>query len=478
MPILSRAGFFSLVRDKPDAPQVQALMYGLGLLGAMVSPEHHHLQAPCLHLARRYVELCEQDDDLMISLELFQALLCIIRYELTHRTIQRAWLTVGRAVRLGHILGLHLNNAKAEGSEVHHGLPTTTDAISLEERRRAFWTLYICETYASSRARLPPLLQEDHITVPLPSPGVLTTNFVPCAMATLRETYDARRLADCRISAFAGVILACAMARRCQPHAEAATISGPSSAVSSPPASALSATKASSLPPTRGFWDRQFSLLTLLRHRFELLGPHLTVRAVQTDSVSFALYVYLCGIDIALQEAAVAQAQKQDFSPLIVADSAKRSRAAAYRLVGVAQGMLATTPSGVRFPFTTRTTSGGYSNKIYGEQVEFFTLHGAFIARPLAIAMKVLGRDLTHHEDDIRASSKVAVSLHLLLGALDRTEERDGFWHHMIEPVIRALHEWEDLHGNRPADTWALGLTQGDTTLHLLPPGQSYQSQR
>jgi hypothetical protein len=92
--------------------------------------------------------------------------------------------------------------------------------------------------------------------------------------------------------------------------------------------------------------------------------------------------------------------------------------------------------------------------------------------------MQVLGRDLAHHQDDVRVSSKVAVSMHLLLGALDRTEERDGFWHQMVEPVIRALNEWEEVHGNRPADTWALGLTQGDNASNLPLLGQSYQSQK
>ncbi|KAI8630514.1 fungal-specific transcription factor domain-containing protein [Xylariaceae sp. FL1651] len=434
MPILIESQFFSLIRENLDAPQFQALSYAVALVGAMVSPEHQNLEIPCLNMARKYVEICEQDDETMMSLELFQALLCIVRYELTHKKIMRAWITVGRTVRLATILGLHLSNPEAEGSEVHRGLPPTTDPLLLEQRRRSFWALYICETYASSRARLPPLLQEDHISAPLPSPGTLDLDFSPSTSLTLRETYDTQKISGCSISAFAGVVLACAISRRCQPHAEAVTMTPPSSSsIESPRTSSLiGPMSTTSGPPTKSFWDRHFSLLTVLRHRIDLLGPHLTVRAVQKDVVSFALYVYLCGIDVALQEAAVVQAKRQEFSPIVAADSERRSRTAAYRLVGVAQGML----------FNGRSSEG------------FFAIHGAFISRPLAVAIQVLGRDLSRHSDEPHAASKVVFSLHMLLGALDQTEEEEGFWHQMVEPVIRALREWEDVNSNRPADIW------------------------
>ncbi|KAI1176575.1 fungal-specific transcription factor domain-containing protein [Nemania sp. FL0916] len=436
MPIISKDHFVQLVRDHSDGPQVQALIYGLALLGAMVSLDRNKaFEDACLDQARAYIEKCEKDDELMISFELFRALLCIIRYELTHKTIQRAWLTLGRAVRLGNILGLHLKNAETEGSDVHRGLPLAKNFAELEERRRAFWVLYICETYASSRARLPPLLQEDHITIALPAPDTWATDdSVHNDMPTLHNTYDTERIRNCPLSPFAGVVLVCAIARRCQPHAEDVARSARSFTPGGSP-KAHSYTLGDSAESSKGFWDRQFSLITLLRHRTELLGPHLTVRSVQTHPVAFALYVYLCGVDVALQETAISQAQKQDFSPVIVADSVERSRAAAYRLVGVAQSMLS----------------------LNQNTVDFFSLHGAFMARPLVVAAQVLGRDLVRYQHDIEACSKVVLSLNLLFGALDRAEDKEGFWHKTIQSVVSKLHEWEEAHNDRPADTLGYG---------------------
>lgn len=51
----------------------------------MVAPEYDHLQSPCYSNARKYIELCERADDEthISSLNAFQALLFVLRYELT-----------------------------------------------------------------------------------------------------------------------------------------------------------------------------------------------------------------------------------------------------------------------------------------------------------------------------------------------------------------------------------------------------------
>lgn len=270
---------------------------------------------------------------MLLSLDLFQALIFLIRFELTHRMIVRAWMTVGLAVRLANILRLHLHNPDTEGSHrVHRGLPPTTDPLSIEMRRRSLWSLYVCETYASARAGMSPLLQEDQVTIPLPCPGNLDSDFTPVAMPTLAESYSPSMTDSTRrnFSSFTGIVLACAVARRCQPHAE--LVSGQASTTPTPQAPLSSSTTGSA----GGFWDRHFALLTVLEDRTKLLVPHLTVRAVKTDPVAFSLYVYLCGIDISLQEVALAQVEREGFASAVAADSAQRSRSAAYRLAGIA----------------------------------------------------------------------------------------------------------------------------------------------
>jgi hypothetical protein len=88
------------------------------------------------------------------------------------------------------------------------------------------------------------------------------------------------------------------------------------------------------------------------------------------------------------------------------------------------------------------------------QKEDYFALHGAFMARPVAAAVQVLGRDLQHHPD-ISTASTVVDSIHLLLGALDRLEEKSS-----VAPVTRAAREWDETHKDRSADTWAAALIQ------------------
>lgn len=339
MPILCKERFYNKITHNQGTPDVLALSHAVALIGTMASPSFRRFQIPCLSMVRSCIELCERDEEMpmMLSLELFQTLLFLSRFELTHRTILRAWITIGRAVRLATILGLHcadLDSSSSQASGVHRRLPPTMDPICLEERRRSVWTLYVSETYASSRAGLPPLLQDEEITVQLPSPGVLEPGFVAAHTPTLAELENHQHGEEPTFSCFAGIVLACAIARRSQPHADvSATIESPS------PGTGSQAFQETLPLMMKGFWDQHFALLALLKTRIELLAPHLTVRAVQTDPVAFALYVYLSGIDITLHQTALKQVEKQELSPEMAADSLKRTREAAYRIVGVARAL-------------------------------------------------------------------------------------------------------------------------------------------
>ena len=108
-----------------------------------------HLQQPCYHMARKYAEECEREEEEgnLASLNLFQALLFIIRHEIRGRRPLRAWVTIGRAIRLSRILGLHQMDCGTlpgnELSELRSHLAPTDDELLLEERRRSFWALYM-----------------------------------------------------------------------------------------------------------------------------------------------------------------------------------------------------------------------------------------------------------------------------------------------------------------------------------------------
>lgn len=157
MPILSMRRFKGGLAMSPSSSPIRSLSYAVALIGTTVSPDHACIQQTCYNAARKYVELCERDEEGtdLASLNVFQALLFIIRYELTSKRFTRAWMTIGRALRLAKMLNLHqmdrVGASEAGSSDLHFCLPRTHDPASLEERRRSFWALFIFEGYASTR---------------------------------------------------------------------------------------------------------------------------------------------------------------------------------------------------------------------------------------------------------------------------------------------------------------------------------------
>ena len=155
LPWLNQERFVAELATTPDSPPLLSLSYGVALIGCTTSSQYDHLRQPCYHMARKYAEECERDeeDGNLASLNLFQALLFIIRHEIRGRRPLRAWVTIGRAIRLSRILGLHQMDCVAtpgnELSELRVHLAPTDDELLLEERRRSFWALYMVGTEIS-----------------------------------------------------------------------------------------------------------------------------------------------------------------------------------------------------------------------------------------------------------------------------------------------------------------------------------------
>lgn len=147
--------FASELALNPDSPSVLALSYAIGLVSAAVSPQYSDHVEACYTQTRRYLEVCEVDDEAVGSLNVFQALLLVLRYEIMGNRATRGWITIGRATRLAHVLNLHKIDRRDMQKNVVNGLhielPPTDDPTVIEERRRSFWTLFILETYIVTR---------------------------------------------------------------------------------------------------------------------------------------------------------------------------------------------------------------------------------------------------------------------------------------------------------------------------------------
>ena len=73
--------------------------------------------------------------------------------------VSRAWMSVGRMVRLTHMLGLHtLDSGRSKNKDMSH-----EEWIELEEGRRTFWAAFYGDRWSSFGTGWPMVIQEDQV---------------------------------------------------------------------------------------------------------------------------------------------------------------------------------------------------------------------------------------------------------------------------------------------------------------------------
>ncbi|KAI0403609.1 hypothetical protein F4802DRAFT_288247 [Xylaria palmicola] len=427
LPFLNEGRFTAELASSPSSPSVLALSYAVALVGCTVSLQHAHLLDAYYATARNYAEQCERevDEGGAANFNLFQALLFIIRFEITDRRLTRAWMTMGRAVRLSKLLGLHRMDSDTSeyspGPDLHLSLPATQDFLLLEERRRSFWFLYILESYLRTRTGVDCELGDAHkLSVRLPSPGLLSAGISPIEMPFLGELIPE----SCpEISPYAGCVLMVEIAIRCFDHGRLIE----------------------SGTPAFGFWDNHYNLVQAIDERIAMLHMHMNARAVKEDPVAFSMYMNLRGTEILFHEAAIVHIERTGHPRLVAADSQKRSTAAAFKIA-----------TAVRLNWPEQQPEHG-----------IFRLQATFIGWPLVMAMKALhrqskqhlGQQQRHHHHphphhhQSGTMTELCSSLRLLMTALDHVEHADGFWHRSTVAIAATL---KDQHDGRDLDSLAL----------------------
>lgn len=171
MPIISKKRFYKHLEGSRDDVAVKSVSYTIALLATTVPEVDEHLRKPCYVLARHYVDECESRDALGSPqrIDYLQALLLLTRFEINNRSCGRAWLVLGRAVRLAKMMRLDRMDCTDDTpcpSSV--GLPeiqllATNDPVELEERRRCLWALYVLEGLASVYTASPGLLDDNSV---------------------------------------------------------------------------------------------------------------------------------------------------------------------------------------------------------------------------------------------------------------------------------------------------------------------------
>ncbi|KAG2416220.1 hypothetical protein HFD88_007413 [Aspergillus terreus] len=414
LPILNPSRFRREWAHDPGSRPIRALSYAVALVGSTVAPEYSHLQSSCYSNARKYIELCERDGDetRITSLNAFQALLFVLRYELTRKHFVRAWMTLGRAVTLAQILDLR-NIDNGEAARQRTGSPQGAfqisfawderDPASLEEIRRSFWSLYIFESYGCVRIGRPCTLDEDdNLCIFLPSPGELNETFRPSPMPFIG---DPTKLAGVSyLTSYAAVTIMVKLARLCFEHVNILSRSDSDS----------------------GFWDRHYRLVKTINDYTAIFQRYLTAKAVREDALAFSLHLNLCATHINLHEAAIRKVEEQDLPKLVAAESRKCSAAAAFKILGAIR---------MNWP-------------MQRSERDHFTLQATFIGWPISMSLMALSRSLANGDT---TPIGIVDSLRLLRAALDQVEEPDGYWHQASGAAVTALAKWDEQQRETPS---------------------------
>ncbi|CAM1501275.1 Fc.00g104370.m01.CDS01 [Cosmosporella sp. VM-42] len=136
-------------------------------LAAGTASEHVDLAEPLYRQARQCIETDEmKEDGLAITLAHAQCWVLLSHFEAQNLWASRASMSTAKAVRLSQILGLHLLDGHRT---VIQALPSPSDGIEREERRRTFWSIFITDRGASSTTGLPAIIDVRHIRTRLPA---------------------------------------------------------------------------------------------------------------------------------------------------------------------------------------------------------------------------------------------------------------------------------------------------------------------
>lgn len=277
-------------------------------------------------------------------------------------------------------------------------LPPAQSQQDLEERRKAFWVLFIIDAYASLRSGSAVAIDESKVTTALPSPhNSPEANHPP--MPTLEH---ARLLYGTNsVTSFTGLVLMVSLYRRCLSHTKRSLDSDSATA-----------------GPGYGFWEHHYEIDKDLQECKDALIGNMDAQALLNDEFALGLDMNLCAVDIFLHEAAVVKADKDGLPRTLVIESNNRCSEAAKRIVvGISLSQTLAQP---------RKT--------------LFKQLGIFSMWPICMAMQVLNRQLSVTSDNAELGHAVGM-LKVLATAMEDLEDMSGHWVSSISHIIRRLED-------------------------------------
>ena len=316
MPMMHRLRYYASLDRAPHMRPPVSLRYAMWAMAASLSEKYASLESILYERARKYIQEAEMKGhgETFVSVYYVQAWSLIATYEASKTLFSRAWLSVGRAVRLAQMLGLHRLDGDDVGSK--NILQPPIDWIEREERRRTFWAVFYNDRWASSGTGWPMIIIESDILTDLPASQESFELGVVEKTVSLEEasTADGAPL----ISSFAGVVIAAALFGRNYQHLHA---KGPTEN----PADLANGE----------FWKRHRKMDNVLSNTFMFLPDHLRLPGNIRDMNVVFIHMNIHASSICLHQAAVLMAKKHNIDPSFIQQSRNRNIMAAEEITNI-----------------------------------------------------------------------------------------------------------------------------------------------
>ncbi|KAH8698996.1 fungal-specific transcription factor domain-containing protein [Talaromyces proteolyticus] len=228
MPMIDRNRSIAAFEDgTSQTPEVNCLIYAIAMVGAAISKDNDDLVSACHHHARRCLEDAEREYPgvRFLSIHALQAMLLITYHEFKRQDFARGWMSLGRALRLTKLMGLHEMDMEAStynstaGPAFQLPLQKATSLAEIEERRRTFWVAYILDAWACNRTNSSISFGIDDIFTSLPSTAPSPEFHTVEKVIRLNEAIccDTDNPLP-PVSTFAGLAIVCGLGAICNRH--------------------------------------------------------------------------------------------------------------------------------------------------------------------------------------------------------------------------------------------------------------------
>lgn len=148
-PIVHPSRYYAATKMPPLSRPPACLRYAMWAWAASVTPAYTDMYEHFYQRSRKYIERDEMKDQGTgtVSLRHVQTWYLIGMLEFKMTVFPRAWMSIGRACRLGNMIGL--DRLDYSGVESKQCIPAPKDWTEREERRRTFWMCFTADRFAS-----------------------------------------------------------------------------------------------------------------------------------------------------------------------------------------------------------------------------------------------------------------------------------------------------------------------------------------